>query len=106
MLATASQPEPSANAPCTRTTFLMPVGGAAAATLTVLSSSRVPPISMAARATNPQILFLILLLSSYSLNQSTKFRMRVFTPSLLYGTCSEEQPNKCNQPAIQDLNDL
>src|ERR1700751_3325047 len=48
MLATASQPEPSANAPCTRTTFLMPVGGAAEATLTVPSSSRIAPISAAA----------------------------------------------------------
>src|SRR5260370_21091992 len=48
MLATASQPEPSANAPCTRTTFLMPVGDAAAATLTVPSSSRSAPISVAA----------------------------------------------------------
>src|SRR5277367_4666965 len=48
ILATASQPEPSANAPCTRTTFLMPVCGAAAATFGVFSSSRVAPISVAA----------------------------------------------------------
>src|SRR5580693_301844 len=48
ILATASQPEPSANAPCTRTTFLMPLGDAAAATP---SSSRIAPISVAASKT-------------------------------------------------------
>src|SRR5260370_6625065 len=44
MLATASQPEPSANAPCTKTTVLMPVFDADCAE----ADSRVPPASVAA----------------------------------------------------------
>src|SRR5215469_272800 len=46
ILATASQPEPSANAPCTRTTFLMPVCGAGRAA----AAFRAPPTSVTATA--------------------------------------------------------
>src|ERR1700722_5647279 len=58
MLATASQPEPSANAPCTKTTFLMPVFDAVCAE----AESRVPPASAAASIAATQRFFMIYLL--------------------------------------------
>src|ERR1700683_4230220 len=66
MLATASQPEPSANAPCTRTTFLMPLGGAAAATVGAFSSSSVAPISVAATVAITYSFFMTILLCSFN----------------------------------------
>src|SRR5262245_1551429 len=68
ILATASHPEPSAKAPCTRTTFLMPVGGGAAATLRVVCSSRVTPSRVVMSATTALSFFMTILLSSLILD--------------------------------------
>src|SRR5262249_32952261 len=61
MLATASHPEPSTNAPCTRTTFLMPVGGGGAAAFRVVCSGRVAPITAAVSATRALSFFITIL---------------------------------------------
>src|SRR5580704_4880985 len=63
ILATASQPEPSANAPCTRTTFLMPVFGADCA------EARVPPASAAASIATTQSFLIASLLFAASINR-------------------------------------
>src|SRR5262249_39658553 len=62
ILATASHPEPSAKAPCTRTTFLIPVGGGAAATLRVVCSGRIAPIRVVVSATTALSFFMPILL--------------------------------------------
>src|SRR5260221_13336480 len=64
MLATASQPEPSANAPCTKTTFLMPVFDADCAE----ADSRVPPASVAASTATTQRCFMASLQLAASMN--------------------------------------
>src|SRR5277367_1483844 len=61
ILATAPQPEPSAKAPCTRTTFLMPVG-AATATSDALSNSIDVQITAVAIATPACSAFITLFL--------------------------------------------
>src|SRR5258708_25299192 len=65
MLATASQPEPSANAPCTRTTFLMPIFDADCAE----ADSRVPPASVAVSMATTQRFFMTSLLLAASINR-------------------------------------
>src|SRR5260370_13935351 len=64
MLATASEPEPSANAPCTKTTFLMPVFDADCAE----ADSRVPPASVAASTATTQRFFMASLQLAASMN--------------------------------------
>src|ERR1700722_17956720 len=66
ILATASQPEPSANAPCTKTTFLIPVFGADCAE----ADSRVPPASAAASMTATQRFFMTSLQLAVATNPS------------------------------------
>src|SRR5215470_20191282 len=68
MLATASHPEPSANAPCTNTTLLMPGGCGAAATLRVVCTSRIAPIRAVMTVRTPQNLLMTILFSNLMLD--------------------------------------
>src|SRR5258708_19080428 len=65
MSATASQPEPSANAPCTKTTFLIPFFEADCAE----ADSSVPPASVAASMATTKRFFMASLQLAASMNR-------------------------------------